>query len=393
MSLITTINSASYYASTNTYIISNNDVFQAARLGNRYIIEASCNTIYLPNYVENSPIPNQYLNGSNLEITNLSEIDVIVSSRNPSTTITYPLIYSSVYFPDGSSNLLLPMNKTAVMTFYYNYTENKPLWITNIGEIGVTGPTGTTGPTGPKGSTGFTGFTGDTGPTGPSMSISNRLGQTGSFIFTNNNNIYQYGSTTTGVLTNSGISITATLPMITTGITDSSGITAPIFNGPASQIVVTPVSNNAYYNILFSNDISGNLVVDSSGGIQYNPFSGNLKCTSVTQTSDRRIKSNIQDITKSVDGLQPRKYLNMLNKKYEYGFVADEVQNIIPEIVIGEPEDKEYQSINYVQIIALLTKEVLELKKQMKEVLIQMNSYKPFTPLDISNADPCERHL
>jgi hypothetical protein len=132
MSLINTINSASYYASTNTYIISNNDVFQAARLGNRYIIEASCNTIYLPNYVENSPIPNQYLNGSNLEITNLSEIDVVISSRNPLTAMTYPLIYSSVYFPDGSSNLLLPMNKTAVMTFYYNYTDNKGLLNLNL---------------------------------------------------------------------------------------------------------------------------------------------------------------------------------------------------------------------------------------------------------------------
>jgi hypothetical protein len=98
----------------------------------------------------------------------------------------------------------------------------------------------------------------------------------------------------------------------------------------------------------------------------------NLQCVSVTQTSDARYKKNIENIENALDDinkLNPVSYL-LLNQessdKKSYGFIAQELKNIFPEVVVDPNTDNELYSINYTSIIPLLTKSIQELTKKIE---------------------------
>jgi hypothetical protein len=90
-------------------------------------------------------------------------------------------------------------------------------------------------------------------------------------------------------------------------------------------------------------------------------------------TSDYRIKSNVVqlDNTYTVDNLKPVKYT--INNKEDIGFIAHEIQEIYPFMVNYDKDDTNYQSVNYNQIICILTKEIKDLKKEIS--LIETNIY------------------
>jgi hypothetical protein len=95
---------------------------------------------------------------------------------------------------------------------------------------------------------------------------------------------------------------------------------------------------------------------------------------SFISTSDYRIKENVVPIAQhktelTVDKLNPVIYHNTQMKKTDMGFIAHELQEEFPFLVTGEKDGEEYQSINYLGLIALLVKEVQELKKIVKSKL------------------------
>jgi hypothetical protein len=53
------------------------------------------------------------------------------------------------------------------------------------------------------------------------------------------------------------------------------------------------------------------------------------------------------------------------------GFIAHEVQEVFPFLVAGEKDGPEIQSLNYNGLIAVLTKEIQDLKKRVKELEIK----------------------
>jgi Chaperone of endosialidase len=82
------------------------------------------------------------------------------------------------------------------------------------------------------------------------------------------------------------------------------------------------------------------------GSITYNRSLGQ---TAYNITSDRRLKSNIEDLTNSgtiIDSLKPRTYTWNETNQQTYGFIADEFQTVFPHAVQGEPnatEEQEYE--------------------------------------------------
>jgi flagellar biosynthesis chaperone FliJ len=56
------------------------------------------------------------------------------------------------------------------------------------------------------------------------------------------------------------------------------------------------------------------------------------------------------------------------------GFLAHEVQEIFPFLVNGEKDGLSYQSVNYNGFIALLVKEIQDLKKRLKKTEDQLQS-------------------
>lgn len=97
---------------------------------------------------------------------------------------------------------------------------------------------------------------------------------------------------------------------------------------------------------------------------------GIVTCSSINSPSDYRIKENISylDHTFIVDHLQPVSFTNRLTNKSDIGFIAHEVQQNYPELVTGEKDGTEYQTLNYQGIIGILVNEVKMLKRQLNEL-------------------------
>ena len=108
-------------------------------------------------------------------------------------------------------------------------------------------------------------------------------------------------------------------------------------------------------------DISGSMIITGNLNI-----SGNATASSFTTTSDRRIKENIININETIDMLQPRKYFNKITNREEFGLIADEIEKIFPNLVNGSGD--ELKSVNYIQLIALLIKEVKDLKEKINKM-------------------------
>ena len=89
---------------------------------------------------------------------------------------------------------------------------------------------------------------------------------------------------------------------------------------------------------------------------------------SFTSPSDYRIKENVipLDDTFVVDSLLPVTYKNKLTEKQDMGLIAHELQEIYPFLVNGVKDGKDFQSVNYTGLIAVLIKEMKELKQRVK---------------------------
>jgi hypothetical protein len=69
-----------------------------------------------------------------------------------------------------------------------------------------------------------------------------------------------------------------------------------------------------------------------------------------------------------VNKLNPVSYYNKFALKQDIGFIAHEVQEEFPELVIGEKDGQDYQALNYTGLIPILVKEIKDLK-QREEML------------------------
>ena len=137
----------------------------------------------------------------------------------------------------------------------------------------------------------------------------------------------------------------------------------------SNQIVLGGINSSGAYP---SVKIPGSYV--GIGG-NYNPgngyaldVNGNVNATSYNTPSDYRIKENVTqlDDTFVVDKLKPVTYLNKKSDKQDIGLIAHELQEIFPELVNGEKDGEEFQSVNYLGLIPILIKEIKLLKERVK---------------------------
>lgn len=248
------------------------------------------------------------------------------------------------------------------------------------GEQGATGPIGLDGPTGMDGNTGWTGPQGEVGypgeisgagsfgPTGPD----GELGPTGEAgiagIIANAGPQGEQGPTGAPGLSGGLLGIGATGPSGSTGPTNN-GVWTVVNPGAPENITGY---TNIYYKIPDLDGMTPTTVginTAISGGpidIRYTmDVSGMIKTAGMNSVSDYRIKTNIRTLLedKTLDGLRPIKYLNRLTEREEYGFIAHEVQDVFPEMVLGCKDDVfGYQTIQYDQLFAIFIAEIKKLR-------------------------------
>jgi hypothetical protein len=114
--------------------------------------------------------------------------------------------------------------------------------------------------------------------------------------------------------------------------------------------------------------------------------SSTLKWTAVyatngtIQTSDRRLKTNIQDLKyglKEVLALQPVRYnwKTSPNSDNKIGLIAQDVRKIVPEVVVGD-ESKENIGMNYAELVPVLINAIKEQQQQIELLTKEVNLLK-----------------
>jgi hypothetical protein len=93
--------------------------------------------------------------------------------------------------------------------------------------------------------------------------------------------------------------------------------------------------------------------------------SGGLTATTVTETSDRRLKSDIQHIENALDKVCALNgYTFIMNDKPSTGLIAQEVKEILPEAVTGSEETK--YALAYGNLMGLIVEAIKELKQKIR---------------------------
>jgi len=168
---------------------------------------------------------------------------------------------------------------------------------------------------------------------------------------------------TNGKLANStisGVSLGSTLSNLTAGsfINYSSGTT---YNGSSSvTISIAGTSINT----------SDTVVVRDSLG---NFSAATITATDFNSTSDINLKENIETVENSLEivtSLRGVKFDWKENHKASYGVIAQELEEVLPDLVIT----KELKTVNYNGLIGVLIEAVKELKKEIEELKKQLNN-------------------
>jgi hypothetical protein len=95
--------------------------------------------------------------------------------------------------------------------------------------------------------------------------------------------------------------------------------------------------------------------------------------TTYTTTSDRRLKDNIQPIVDATDKLMDMKpvthtWIDNSEAPQVHGFIAQEMQEVIPEAVSGDAESDEMMSMDYGRITPVIVAALQDALNEIKEL-------------------------
>ena len=106
-------------------------------------------------------------------------------------------------------------------------------------------------------------------------------------------------------------------------------------------------------------------------------FSGTVTATVVAPTSDARLKRNIVPLKNSIEAILQLKPVSYEKKNSltstdynikENGFIAQELQKVMPSLVVMGTDKDKLLSVNYTAIIPVLTQAIQEQQKQIAEL-------------------------
>ena len=146
-----------------------------------------------------------------------------------------------------------------------------------------------------------------------------------------------------------------------------------INNGVFSANDLNLYANNG--SIYFSPKGSNNNIASNPNNVGYYNSTGQMNAVSFNAFSDYRVKRNVEPLPSNftIDALRPVHYDISGGEGHDMGFIAHEVKEQFPFLVSGEKDGELTQSLNYNGFIALLVKELQDLKKENRELKERMN--------------------
>jgi hypothetical protein len=123
----------------------------------------------------------------------------------------------------------------------------------------------------------------------------------------------------------------------------------------ASRLYHTPARVNTLINTKIGDGSIANAVIN------------HIESQTLTAVSDRRLKTNIKNINKNIENLEPVEFEYKNDKgKTRYGLIAQDVKTNYPELVETDIDGK--LSIKYLDIIGLLIKDNQDLRKKINNI-------------------------
>lgn len=172
---------------------------------------------------------------------------------------------------------------------------------------------------------------------------------------------------------------------------------APIATTPnaAQTWVIDQVSNNNNPRLRFFPSITGEdngLTIKDGGFVGIGvpsptvklQVNGDIIANSIAGSSDIRYKTNIRPVENALDKVKSLRgvYFNwdliaFPNKEFtdktEIGFIAQEVEKVVPEVVTKDKTPEEYRSVKYDKVVALLVEAIKEQQKQIDSLTIKVD--------------------
>ena len=158
----------------------------------------------------------------------------------------------------------------------------------------------------------------------------------------------------------------------------------------SSSIEITDdTTTNANAFITWVASPSGNNSVRvTSTNLTFNPSTGVLNSVAFNATSTARVKDAIEDLGKyyldKFKNLRPREYDRKDYKSHEFGFIAEEMIEVYPEVV-GKDPDGLPTGIDYGKLSTILTAKIQEQEKIINQLKIQVSEI--FEMLTAKNRD------
>ena len=197
----------------------------------------------------------------------------------------------------------------------------------------------------------------------------------------NANDLTAIGTTSLQTTTINNLTASGTISLASPTLTGNPTLTGtPTAPTPMAGDNTTKIATTAFVTSTLTNYVTNtsltstltNYALTSTLTTNYAPlasptFTGTVQAPTFNATSDYRIKQDIHEISQetTVDKLNPVTYKNTLTGKQDMGFIAHELQEHFPFLVSGEKDGPTNQSVNYIGLIALLTKEIQELKQRV----------------------------
>lgn len=111
---------------------------------------------------------------------------------------------------------------------------------------------------------------------------------------------------------------------------------------------------------------------------------GDITANSISGTSDIRYKTNIRTLENALDKVKALRgvYFNWDQKSFpdknfsdntELGFIAQEVEKVLPEVVSKDKTTEGYRSVKYDKVVALLVEAIKEQQKQIDSLRSEVN--------------------
>ena len=144
-------------------------------------------------------------------------------------------------------------------------------------------------------------------------------------------------------------------------------------NGDAGAISFQSDFQNGAGNITFNRNTtlnSSRVISFKDGGSLVSAITYTASSVTYGTGSDYRLKEDYKDF----DALEIASNIKMYDFKWKnedkrsYGVIAHELQDILPEAVIGEKDGEEMQGVDYSKLVPILLKSIQELEARVKEL-------------------------